>query len=94
LTKESSSAKVGIVMGSDSDFEVMKTAAEVLKKFDIPFEITVASAHRTPARAAEFAAGARDRGVSVIIGYRNQYTGLGIIQRQLPRRIASEALGK
>jgi len=67
LTKESSSAKVGIVMGSDSDFEVMKTAAEVLKKFDIPFEITVASAHRTPARAAEFAAGAKERGVSVII---------------------------
>ncbi|MCF8078944.1 MAG: 5-(carboxyamino)imidazole ribonucleotide mutase [Desulfobacterales bacterium] len=54
-------------MGSDSDFEVMKAAAEVLKKFDIPFEITVASAHRTPARAAEFAAGARRRGVSVII---------------------------
>jgi phosphoribosylamine--glycine ligase len=67
LTKENSSAKVGIVMGSDSDFEVMKAAAEVLKRFDIPFEITVASAHRTPARAAEFAAGAKDRGVAVII---------------------------
>ena len=67
MTKESSSAKVGIVMGSDSDFEVMKAAAEVLKKFGIPFEITVASAHRTPARAAEFAAGAKDRGVAVII---------------------------
>ncbi len=60
-------AKVGIVMGSDSDFEVMKAAADVLKKFGIPFEITVASAHRTPARAADFAAGAKDRGVAVII---------------------------
>ncbi len=59
--------KVGIVMGSDSDFTVMKAAVDALKKFDIPFEITVASAHRTPARAAEFAAGAKERGVSVII---------------------------
>lgn len=67
MTKENSSAKVGIVMGSDSDFEVMKKAVEVLKKFDIPFEITVASAHRTPARAAEFATGAKERGVAVII---------------------------
>ena len=59
--------KVGIVMGSDSDFEVMKAAADVLKKFEIPFEIAVASAHRTPARAADFASGAKDRGVAVII---------------------------
>jgi phosphoribosylamine--glycine ligase len=59
--------KVGIVMGSDSDFEVMKAAADVLKKFEIPFEIAVASAHRTPARAADFASGAKKRGVAVII---------------------------
>jgi len=59
--------KVGIVMGSDSDFEVMKAAADVLKKFEIPFEIAVASAHRTPARAADFASGANKRGVAVII---------------------------
>jgi len=58
---------VGIVMGSDSDLPVMEKTAEVLRKFDVPFEMTVASAHRTPARAAEFAATARERGVRVII---------------------------
>jgi phosphoribosylamine--glycine ligase len=67
LSTEKSPAKVGIVMGSDSDYTVMKAAADALKKFDIPYEITVASAHRTPARAAEFASGAKDRGVAVII---------------------------
>ena len=63
----STDAKVGIVMGSDSDLEVMKAAADALKSFGIPFEMTVASAHRTPARAAEFAQTAKDRGVKVII---------------------------
>jgi len=58
---------VGIVMGSDSDLGVMKAAAVVLKKFDVPFEITVASAHRSPERAAEFASTARERGIKVII---------------------------
>jgi len=58
---------VGIVMGSDSDLAVMKETAAVLKQFDVPFEITVASAHRSPERAAEFAATARDRGVRVVI---------------------------
>jgi phosphoribosylamine--glycine ligase len=67
LSTEKNRAKVGIVMGSDSDFTVMKSAADVLKKFEIPFEITVASAHRTPARAAAFASGAKERGVAVII---------------------------
>jgi phosphoribosylamine--glycine ligase len=67
LNTEKNRAKVGIVMGSDSDFEVMKAAADVLKKFEIPFEIAVASAHRTPARAADFASGAKKRGVAVII---------------------------
>lgn len=58
---------VGIVMGSDSDLGVMKEAAAILKKFDVPFEITVASAHRSPARAAEFASTALARGAKVII---------------------------
>ena len=58
---------VSIVMGSDSDLGVMKEAAAILKKFDVPFEITVASAHRSPERAGEFASTARDRGVKVII---------------------------
>ena len=58
---------VGIVMGSDSDLPVMEEAAAMLKKFGIPFEMTVASAHRSPQRAMEFAGEARNRGVRVII---------------------------
>ncbi|MBN1931499.1 MAG: phosphoribosylamine--glycine ligase [Desulfobacterales bacterium] len=58
---------VGIVMGSDSDIEVMEAAVEVLKKFDIPFEMTVASAHRSPQKAVEFASNALKRGIKVII---------------------------
>jgi phosphoribosylamine--glycine ligase len=54
-------------MGSDSDIGVMEETAAVLKKFDIPFEITVASAHRSPGRAAEFAATARSRGIQIIV---------------------------
>ena len=59
--------RVGIIMGSDSDLPVMEEAVDVLKKFGIPYEITVASAHRTPARAAEFSTTARERGLQVII---------------------------
>lgn len=59
--------KVGIVMGSDSDLKVMEETTAVLKKFDIPFEMTVASAHRSPKRAAEFASSAKERGIRVII---------------------------
>jgi phosphoribosylamine--glycine ligase len=59
--------RVSIVMGSDSDLLVMEGTAAILKKFDIPFEMTVASAHRTPERAVALAASARDRGVAVII---------------------------
>lgn len=58
---------VGIVMGSDSDLEIMKEAASVLKKFDVSFEITVASAHRSPHRASEYAKTAMERGIRVII---------------------------
>jgi phosphoribosylamine---glycine ligase len=59
--------EVGIVMGSDSDLSVMDEAARILKKFDVCFEMTVASAHRSPQRAAEFAASAHKRGIKVII---------------------------
>jgi phosphoribosylamine--glycine ligase len=58
---------VGIVMGSDSDLPVMEEAAVILKKFGVPYQMTVASAHRSPARAAEFAALAVKRGLKVII---------------------------
>ena len=59
--------EVGIVMGSDSDLEIMKAAAEVLDDFDIAYEMTVASAHRSPQRAAEFATSAPQKGMKVII---------------------------
>ena len=61
------SPQVGIVMGSDSDLEVMNAAAAILKQFQIPYEMTVASAHRSPQRAAEFAASASKKGMKVII---------------------------
>ena len=58
---------VGIIMGSDSDMEVMKPAAELLGSFGIPYEVTVVSAHRTPHRMVDYAGEARRRGLSVII---------------------------
>jgi len=59
--------KVGIVMGSDSDYKVMEETVAALKKFDVPFEMTVASAHRSPEKAYEFASSAQKRGLKVII---------------------------
>jgi phosphoribosylamine--glycine ligase len=59
--------QVGIVMGSDSDLKVMEAALGVFKKFAIPIEITVASAHRSPERAATYAMSARERGLKAII---------------------------
>lgn len=61
------SPQVGIVMGSDSDLNIMNEAAVMLKKFQIPYEMTVASAHRSPQRAADFAGSALKRGLKVII---------------------------
>ncbi len=58
---------VGIIMGSDSDLNVMQAASDILKQFDIPHEVTVVSAHRTPHRMIEYAATAKDRGLKVII---------------------------
>jgi len=58
---------VGIVMGSDSDLPVMQAAADFLTSMDIPYEMTVASAHRTPERAATWAATAQERGLKLII---------------------------
>ena len=62
-----SEKKVGIVMGSDSDFPVVRKAAEALKEFGIPFEMRVLSAHRSPKEVAEFAQNARVNGFGVII---------------------------
>ena len=58
---------IGIIMGSQSDLKVMREAALFLEEIDIPFEFTVVSAHRTPARMVEYATTARERGLKVII---------------------------
>ena len=58
---------VGIIMGSRSDLEVMREAAEVLKELGVPFELTVVSAHRTPDRMVEYARTARSRGLKCIV---------------------------
>ncbi len=58
---------VGIVMGSDSDLPTMQAAADALTLFNIPFELTVVSAHRTPDRMVQYAKTARERGLKVII---------------------------
>src|SRR5687768_14706681 len=58
---------VGIIMGSDSDLQVMQAASDILKEFEIPHEVTVVSAHRTPLRMVEYAQRARERGLKVII---------------------------
>nr|WP_243414716.1 5-(carboxyamino)imidazole ribonucleotide mutase [Sporosalibacterium faouarense] len=59
--------RVGIIMGSDSDLPVMKDAAEILDNFDIGYELTIVSAHRTPERLVEYAKDAKSRGLDVII---------------------------
>lgn len=58
---------VGIIMGSQSDLPVMQAAADVLKELQVPFELTIVSAHRTPHRMVSYAEGAKDRGIKVII---------------------------
>ncbi len=62
-----SQPKISIIMGSDSDLRVMNAAAEIIKEFDVNFEMTVVSAHRTPERLFEFAQNAHQRGIEVVI---------------------------
>ena len=59
--------KVGIVMGSDSDLPVIQKATDILKALEIPFEVHVYSAHRTPVEARDFALNARENGFGVLI---------------------------
>ena len=61
------SALVGVIMGSDSDWPVMSAAAEALQEFDVPHEVRVLSAHRTPREMLEWAAAADGRGLRVVI---------------------------
>ena len=58
---------VGIIMGSDSDLKVMEASAKLLEKFEVKFELTIVSAHRTPQRMMEYATTAKQRGLKVII---------------------------
>jgi phosphoribosylaminoimidazole carboxylase PurE protein len=60
-------AKIGIIMGSISDRDIMSKAGDVLREFEIPYEVTIASAHRTPDRVHEYAITARERGIEIII---------------------------
>lgn len=62
-----SDPRVGIIMGSDSDLPVMQEAAQILREFGVPFEMTIVSAHRTPGRLYDYAREARGRGIGVII---------------------------
>lgn len=59
--------QVGVIMGSDSDWPVMKAATEALAEFDVEFEVSVVSAHRTPKRMIDYAESAASRGLRVII---------------------------
>jgi 5-(carboxyamino)imidazole ribonucleotide mutase len=67
MTDSSSTPLVAVIMGSTSDWETMAHAADVLEKFNIPFEKEVVSAHRTPVWMADFAQNAENRGIQVII---------------------------
>lgn len=58
---------VGIIMGSQSDLKIMQQAAEILKTFEIPYELTIVSAHRTPERMLDYAKSAKERGLKVLI---------------------------
>lgn len=66
-TNHQPAAVVGILMGSDSDYHVMSEAGKVFEKFGIPFEVEIVSAHRSPARAHEYATTAASRGLKVVI---------------------------
>lgn len=60
-------AQVGIIMGSQSDLNVMAEAAKILEELEVPYELTIVSAHRTPERMMDYAKSARERGLKVII---------------------------
>lgn len=69
--------KVAVIMGSDSDFKVVQKAVLKLKEFNVPYEVRVISAHRTPDEAAEFSKNAKDNGFGVIIAAAGMAAHLG-----------------
>jgi phosphoribosylaminoimidazole carboxylase PurE protein len=80
-------AVVGIIMGSDSDLPMMQETVKVLKNFEIPYEIGVYSAHRSPHRTAEYVRTARDRGLKVIVagaGSSAHLAGVSAAETTLP----------
>ena len=84
---KSSPTRIAICMGSQSDWETMKEAALILDALDVPHETRIVSAHRTPARMAEYAATARERGILVIIagaGGAAHLPGMVVAQTTLP----------
>ena len=84
--------KVAIIMGSDSDWPCVKGAAAQLKAWDIPFEVHVMSAHRTPAAAAAFAQSAADKGFGVIIAAAGMDALLATVQMPSGIPVATVAL--
>jgi 5-(carboxyamino)imidazole ribonucleotide mutase len=84
---DESAPLVAVIMGSKSDWETMRHAAEVLTRFGVPHECRIVSAHRTPAWLTEFAAGAEERGLEVIIagaGGAAHLPGMAAAQTTLP----------
>ena len=78
---------VSVVMGSDSDMEIMGEAVTILKSFAIPYEVRISSAHRTPRRTAQFAQNAKNRGIRVIIagaGFAAHLAGVIAAETTLP----------
>lgn len=67
MTTRGTGPQVGLIMGSDSDWPTMEAAAEALAEFDIPFEVGVVSAHRTPQKMLDYARSAAGRGIRVVI---------------------------
>ena len=67
MAEEPERPRVGVIMGSDSDWSVMQDATQALAEFDVPTEVRVVSAHRTPKVMFDYARGAADRGIEVII---------------------------
>jgi phosphoribosylaminoimidazole carboxylase PurE protein len=78
---------VAIIMGSDSDIPVMEHAARLLEKFEVPFEMKIFSAHRTPDQAAEYVKGLAGRGIKVLIagaGWAAHLAGAAAAQTSIP----------
>ena len=67
LKQKNNSEKVGVIMGSQSDWETMKNTVKILEQFSIPYELNIVSAHRTPDRLYAYAKAAKNKGIKVII---------------------------